>query len=561
MGGGAGDLPHLARSVSIETLPETPRSTNTENTWATRSSPATTPLRKELSAFSRTTSLESFHESSAEFDDEDGNSSDDSSLIEEDEDDEDDCKSNNSHDHDDNSKRCVDEDVNQLFILGDVAAHEQPCSPEPGPISEGCAGSDGHVRTVFGLGRPAPPLSPDDSQQKPRCSGALSVEDEIGIEALLDFSSALPSRLPDFPSVSRDRKSYAGPSDESNWVLPGRLLVGAYPAEADQEAHEKLLSSILSCGVTTFVCLQAEYDHFARSDSPIRPYIRDAYRLCCENQAAMSKKASVQQQVGEGEKAFCSPNKLAFLHLPIVDCKVTGDEVVRVLAEALCWRLVAGEVVYLHCWGGHGRTGTLVAVILGMLYKISKAEALKRTQLYHDCRSCPLQVQSPQTFPQRMQVLRILDTVRGKHSIIEQHARDPLAKRDIGREFELPVDAPVVPVNDTTFGKEQETVSKKLPLEFSPICSDSNIPASTVNSNSKDHIPSPPRALCKRRRLSAPMGSGMLRPLKPPTMRTSALGSGTPPPYMRAMGAAAVQRSDSPAQQQRCHKRGLNLLR
>jgi hypothetical protein len=27
-----------------------------------------------------------------------------------------------------------------------------------------------------------------------------------------------------------------------------------------------------------------------------------------------------------------------------------------------------GEKMYIHCWGGHGRTGTLVATMLGRLY-------------------------------------------------------------------------------------------------------------------------------------------------------------------------------------------------
>ena len=49
-----------------------------------------------------------------------------------------------------------------------------------------------------------------------------------------------------------------GPTPESNWVIPGRLLVGAYPAsQSDVETFE-LLISILKQGVTSFVCLQQE---------------------------------------------------------------------------------------------------------------------------------------------------------------------------------------------------------------------------------------------------------------------------------------------------------------
>ena len=52
---------------------------------------------------------------------------------------------------------------------------------------------------------------------------------------------------------------YVGPTDESNWVIPGLLLVGAFPASTDDEENTHLLSSVLACNISTFVCLQLEY--------------------------------------------------------------------------------------------------------------------------------------------------------------------------------------------------------------------------------------------------------------------------------------------------------------
>ena len=49
-----------------------------------------------------------------------------------------------------------------------------------------------------------------------------------------------------------------GPTPESNWVIPGKLLVGAYPASQDDTETFELLTSILKLGVTKFVCLQLE---------------------------------------------------------------------------------------------------------------------------------------------------------------------------------------------------------------------------------------------------------------------------------------------------------------
>ena len=54
------------------------------------------------------------------------------------------------------------------------------------------------------------------------------------------------------------RYQYVGPTPESNWVIPGRLLVGAYPASEDDDETFDLIVAILRQGVSKFVCLQSE---------------------------------------------------------------------------------------------------------------------------------------------------------------------------------------------------------------------------------------------------------------------------------------------------------------
>eukprot|EP00966_Prymnesium_polylepis_P106909 2475630-Prymnesium_polylepis.1 len=50
-------------------------------------------------------------------------------------------------------------------------------------------------------------------------------------------------------------------------------------------------------------------------------------------------------------------------------------------------RIEAGEKLYLHCWGGRGRTGLVAACLFGALYgDIDAEEALERVQLYYDLR-------------------------------------------------------------------------------------------------------------------------------------------------------------------------------
>lgn len=212
---------------------------------------------------------------------------------------------------------------------------------------------------------------------------------------------ALPTRLPELSQVMGRRDEYVGPTRESNWVVLDHLMVGAYPSAFDDDENDQILASILTCGITTFVCLQSEYQHGVpeslwRSGVALRPYIEDAMDICARERTS---------------GRIVPPEHLKFLHTGIVDCGVTTDATVLELALDICWRLVAGEVIYLHCWGGHGRTGTVVAVTLGLLYGVGAPEALSRTQLYHDLRICSLNVPSPQTPQQRRQVERILDGV------------------------------------------------------------------------------------------------------------------------------------------------------
>lgn len=192
---------------------------------------------------------------------------------------------------------------------------------------------------------------------------------------------------------------YRGPTPWSNWVIKGRLLAGAYPASSDDSETDAILTKLLELGVDTFVCLQAEFSMATpeaawRSGQALRPYVKDAQRLLIK--ARNSNSARITQ------------TRLDLLHLPIIDGNVTSDHALSRLADDCCQRILNGERLYVHCWGGHGRTGTLVAVMLARLYGLTTTEALVYTQALHDVRRYPQNVRSPQTQVQVDQVKRIL---------------------------------------------------------------------------------------------------------------------------------------------------------
>lgn len=71
----------------------------------------------------------------------------------------------------------------------------------------------------------------------------------------------------------------------------------------------------------------------------------------------------------------------------------------------LARRVSKGEGVYLHCWGGRGRTGLVAACLLGALYSEMEAEeALQRVQQYYDLREPERGGLSPETEEQKQQV-------------------------------------------------------------------------------------------------------------------------------------------------------------
>ena len=71
--------------------------------------------------------------------------------------------------------------------------------------------------------------------------------------------------------------------------------------------------------------------------------------------------------------SIVSKEHLSFVHCPIVDCDVTDDNTVLNLCKQLVEDISKGEVIYLHCWGGHGRTGTVVSIMLHMMYGVSRS--------------------------------------------------------------------------------------------------------------------------------------------------------------------------------------------
>lgn len=209
-----------------------------------------------------------------------------------------------------------------------------------------------------------------------------------------------------FPPLDQPT-TYVGPTPESNWVIPGVLLVGAFPAEIDDTITFFQLSEILKSRINKFVCLQNEYridaqEEMWRSGEALRPYFKDVVNIV-ENKDKFET---------FNNSAVCDSAELSFVHFPIQDCGVANDTEVLFLCQQLVQSIYEGNRLYIHCWGGHGRTGTVVCIMLCIMYEISAEEAMERCQIVHDMREHYVDVGSPQTQIQRDQVTRIVSMIR-----------------------------------------------------------------------------------------------------------------------------------------------------
>jgi predicted protein tyrosine phosphatase len=123
------------------------------------------------------------------------------------------------------------------------------------------------------------------------------------------------------------------PISESYWVEPERFLAGEYPAHAFGEQLRQRLDAFLDHGINTFIDLT------------------DADEL--PSYLPMLQVQALDYEVEIHYKRFT-----------ITDHGVPTPETMRAILDEIDSALAAGRKVYLHCWGGIGRTGTTVGCYL-----------------------------------------------------------------------------------------------------------------------------------------------------------------------------------------------------
>ncbi|KAL7546021.1 hypothetical protein ACHAWF_009369 [Thalassiosira exigua] len=225
--------------------------------------------------------------------------------------------------------------------------------------------------------------------------------------------------LPPLPiSTEAVRKSH-GFDSAAHWVVPGALMQGSRPGfglGGGEEAalRDRARALVRDGGCRAFVSLQAECAPEEGSvvlggggDRKPKPKDLPGY--------AAHVAAACEGAEGGGGSGSAAP---AFLYYGIVGMETAKS--VESLSEAvddLASRIKAGETIYVHCGGGMGRAGLVVACLLGALYEDLDAEAaLEYTTSFSQLRIADGEevdhCSSPETEGQKEQVRQFFRRLR-----------------------------------------------------------------------------------------------------------------------------------------------------
>ena len=124
------------------------------------------------------------------------------------------------------------------------------------------------------------------------------------------------------------------PIAESYWVLPGRFLAGEYPGASRPEVARAKLKALLEAGIRTWVDLTEAGEKL----EPYEAILRD--------------------------EAASLGHEVEWCRFAVRDVDVPEPATMTAILAHIDAAISAGRPVYLHCWGGIGRTGTVVGCYL-----------------------------------------------------------------------------------------------------------------------------------------------------------------------------------------------------
>jgi len=123
-------------------------------------------------------------------------------------------------------------------------------------------------------------------------------------------------------------------------LFPESFSPGGYPGSEDPTEEERKLKGLIQAGIRHVISLM-EPQEYNRPDDPFPPYV--------DHMESIAEKMGIT---------------VTFDQISIKDFSIPTDrQMVRILNQIdMCIKY--DKPVYVHCWGGKGRTGTVVGCYL-----------------------------------------------------------------------------------------------------------------------------------------------------------------------------------------------------
>ena len=156
------------------------------------------------------------------------------------------------------------------------------------------------------------------------------------------------------------------PIPESYWVEPGHLLAGEYPAQFNSELTRLRIDALIQAGFNTFIDLT-------------KPNETIAYIRTLMDEAKLYEVDVKHHRFAIGDFGLPTPEKMTSI-LNTIDTE-----------------LQAGRKIYLHCWGGIGRTGTTVGCYLVRRGKTGEEALRQLAEWWQTVPKSQIHQRSPET--------------------------------------------------------------------------------------------------------------------------------------------------------------------
>jgi hypothetical protein len=192
------------------------------------------------------------------------------------------------------------------------------------------------------------------------------------------------------------------PHGNCYWDEPGRLLAGEYPGAQAVEETRRKVGRFLDCGVDYFIDL-TEVGELA----PYHAILREV----------------------AGERGI--PVGYERMPIPDVDVPRSRSDMVAIL-DAIDGAVAARRTVYVHCWGGVGRTGTVVGCHFGRRGAEGETALERLAALWLQMAKSRRRPRTPETAEQTEYVQHWREDVRGPggQTRIALRREIPASRRD-----------------------------------------------------------------------------------------------------------------------------------